>query len=233
MEKAVILAAGRGTRMGELTDERPKPMIELRGKPLLEHILDRLRAAGFTKAFLVTGYKAEMIESYFRNYPMEIAFGRQQTMDGTAHAALLAREWVGSDAFLLTYGDILTEAEDYAAMVSALGDHAAVLSVKWVDDPWQGAAVYVTGHVVTRIIEKPGRGTSSTHWNSAGGYIFRNEIFEEFAGVPKSVRGEYEITSGIERLLGGERGVVIHALRGEWRDVGRPDDLAIAEGMVE
>lgn len=234
MDKAIILAAGRGTRMEGLTQDRPKPMIPLRGKPMLEHILDRLREAGFTQALLVTGYKAEMIEEHFRGYPMRVAYRRQQIVDGTARAALLGRDFAGADPFLLTYGDILTESADYRAMAAKMTPETeAVLSAKWVDDPWQGAAIYAddSGRV-SRIIEKPPIGTSTTHWNSAGAYCFRPSAFVEMERVPRSPRGEYEITSAVEQLI--ERGlrVLVHGLEGAWRDVGRPGDIAVAEDLL-
>ncbi|MEZ5403857.1 MAG: sugar phosphate nucleotidyltransferase [Bryobacteraceae bacterium] len=239
MNKAVILAAGRGTRMEGLTEDRPKPMIPLAGKPMLEHILDRLRAAGFDAVFIVTGYKAEMIESHFEGYPMSITYARQTTIDGTARATMLAREWVGEDAFLLTYGDILAEPGDYEAMGARLDDAsiASELAVRWVDDPWQGAAVYVEGGFpnerVTRIVEKPVPGTSATRWNSAGVYTFRHTIFDEMARVPKSARGEYELTSAVEQLIDSGARLTIHACEGAWRDVGRPGDISVAEGMLD
>ncbi|MFN7925633.1 MAG: sugar phosphate nucleotidyltransferase [Bryobacteraceae bacterium] len=235
MEKAVILAAGRGTRMEGLTEDRPKPMIPLRGKPMLEHILDRLRMAGFTQAFIVTGYKGELIEQHFRGYPMRIAYARQETIDGTARAALLARDWAGSDSFLLSYGDILTAAEEWREMARKLDsdpEAAGVAAVKWSEDPWQGAAVYEENGRLTRIIEKPAPGTSATHWNSAGSYCFRAEVFDELAAVPKSPRGEYELTSAVSQLIQSGRKVLLHAFQGEWRDVGRPSDLGAAEKIV-
>lgn len=234
MKKALILAAGRGTRMEGLTDDRPKPMIEVGGKPLLEHILDRLRAAGFGGVLIVTGYKAEMIEEAFRAYPMEMAFVRQQSIEGTARAALLAEAWSGGDPFLMSYGDILTEVDDYLGMAAKLVPGTeAVLSVKWVDDPWQGAAVYTdeTGRIL-RIVEKPAPGTSTTHWNSAGCYVFRSSIFDTLRRVERSPRGEYEVTSAIELEIAARRRVVIHAHEGAWKDVGRPSDLQVAARLV-
>lgn len=231
----MILAAGRGKRMEGLTEDRPKPMLPLRGKPLLEHILDRLREAAFQEVLIVTGYRAEAIESYFERYPMNLVYRRQETINGTARAALLAREFCGDDSFLLTYGDILTEPQDYRAMAEKLESDAetsAVLAVKWVDDPWQGAAVYEESGRVTRIIEKPPRATSATRWNSAGSYTFRPEIFAELERTPLSPRGEYEITSAIQQLIAAGSRVLLHPLAGAWRDVGRPSDLDEAERLV-
>jgi UDP-N-acetylglucosamine diphosphorylase / glucose-1-phosphate thymidylyltransferase / UDP-N-acetylgalactosamine diphosphorylase / glucosamine-1-phosphate N-acetyltransferase / galactosamine-1-phosphate N-acetyltransferase len=232
MRKAVILAAGRGTRLGSLTDDLPKPMLPLKGKPMLEHLLDRLRAAGFSEAFLVTGYRAEVIEEHFAAYPMRIETARQTEINGTARAALLARDFVQGEDFFLTYGDILCEPADYAGMVAR---HTAdgVIGCKWVDDPYQGAAVYAGDDGrVTRMIEKPPIGTSTTHWNSAGLYCFNAAIFEEFARAPLSPRGEYEITTGIVQQLEQGQRLMLYGIAGAWRDVGRPEDYAAAQEMV-
>ncbi len=235
VSKCVVLAAGRGTRMGSLTEELPKPMLPLRGKPMLEHILDRLREAGFRQGLVVTGFRAAAVEEHFGGYPMALSFRRQERLDGTGSAALLAREFCGGEPFLLTFGDILTEASDYRSMVTMLETDAAaqaVLAAKWVDDPWQGAAIYEQGSVVERIVEKPAKGSSTTHWNSAGTYIFRDAVFDELARIPKSARGEYEITTAIEQLLATGRRVLVHGLQGNWRDVGRPEDLGPAREFV-
>ena len=87
--KAVILAAGKGTRMRELTDEQPKPMLKVQGKPILEHILQGLVAADIRQVFIVTGFRAEMIESYFADgtkWGAHMAYGRQTVQDGTGKA---------------------------------------------------------------------------------------------------------------------------------------------------
>ena len=235
MTKAVVLAAGKGTRMGALTAELPKPMLVVSGKPLLEHVLERLRKAGIVDVFVVTGFRAETIERYFAGYPMRLVFGRQEAINGTAKAALLAREFVADDSFLLTYGDILVSAGEYLGIGAQLGaDHetSGVLAVKRVDDPWQGAAVYEENGRVKRIVEKPVRGTSSTNWNSAGLYAFRASIFDALAEVTPSARGEYELASGIERQLAAGLRVEMYEIKGPWSDVGRPEDLAGAEQIV-
>lgn len=236
MRKAVILAAGRGTRMGSLTEDLPKPMLPLAGRPIVEHVMERLRGAGFAEFALVVGYRREAMEQYFSGSRAGrgITFLVQEKPDGTGSAARLAREFVAGEDFLLTFGDILSESEDYAAMAEKLASdcHAlAVAAVRWVDDPWQGAAVYEDAGVVTRIIEKPAPGTSATNWNSAGIYCFRSSVFDELARLPLSPRGEYELTTAVASLVA--RGhVLIHPLRGVWRDIGRPEDLALAQREV-
>ena len=115
--KAVILAAGKGTRMGELTNEVPKPMLRVQGMPILEHIVNGLKSAGVRKIFIVTGFRADVIEDCFGDgakWGVKIQYGRQLVQDGTGKAPELAQEFVGASPFILTYGDILVKPETYA-----------------------------------------------------------------------------------------------------------------------
>ncbi|MES1257436.1 MAG: nucleotidyltransferase family protein [Acidobacteriota bacterium] len=232
IRKAMVLAAGRGTRMGSLTEEIPKPMLPVDGRPLLEHIVRRLQQAGIGEILLVVGYRHEWIEEHFRGAGFSgISCVLQEQVNGTATAVKQGRAFAGAEPFVLTFGDIITAAGNYRGIGDTLLRHAAaaVVGVKYVEDPWQGAAVYADeAGAVSKMIEKPPRGTSGTHWNSAGLYAFAAEIFEEIDHVPKSARGEYEITTAIEQLLERGRPVRLFDMQGAWRDVGRPEDLASA-----
>jgi NDP-sugar pyrophosphorylase family protein len=228
VDKAVILAAGRGTRMGALTAGVPKPMLRVAGRPVLEHVLERLGAGGFRRFAVVTGYRAGMIEAHLAAWPAPVTFLRQERPDGTASAALLAEGFAGADGFLLTYGDILADPDDYRAVAAALEPSAeteGVLAVQHTGDPWKGAAVYEAGGRISRIVEKPAPGSSATHWNSAGIYALRPTVFGYLRRVGLSDRGEYEIPSALNLMLDEGRRLVIHPLSGFWMDVGRPDDL--------
>ncbi len=230
LRKAIVLAAGRGTRMGELTEEKPKPMLPVGDAPMLEHIVRRLQSVGIEEILLVVGYRRDLIEAHFRDFP-GISFVVQDVVDGTASAAKMGRSFIGDSDFLLTFGDIITPAGNYAGIGADLKSTGAfaVAGVKWAEDPWQGAAVYAdtTGRV-SRIIEKPPVGTSTTHWNSAGLYAFRAEIFHEIDTIPRSIRGEFEIASAVEQLIAQDRLVRMFEMQGAWRDVGRPEDLKAA-----
>lgn len=233
IRKAVILAAGKGRRMGSLTGGVPKPMLAVNGKPILEHALDRLLAAGIEEALVVVGYHGEQIRGHLAAYPMRLEFQEQTVLNGTAQAALLARDFVALDPFLLTFGDIVCPVEDYRGLMAVLtAETDAVLGVKYVEDPWQGAAVYEERGRVVRIVEKPPPGTSATHWNSAGVYAFRPSIFEEAANIPLSPRGEYELTSAVEQTIAHPRMVRLYAILGDWMDVGRPEDLERARNVL-
>ena len=215
--------------MGALTEELPKPMLPVRGKPLLEHVLNHLGEAGVRECGLIVGYHREVIERHFAGYPMGLTFIHQETIDGTAGAAKLARGFVGGDPFLMTYGDIWCGASDYRAVMAPVEEEPgteATLAVKFVEDPFQGAAVYEEGGFIREIIEKPAKGTSTTNWNSAGIYCFRASVFAEIDRVPLSPRGEYEITSAIEQMILAGKKLRAVEIRGVWRDIGRPEDLA-------
>src|ERR1043166_6697920 len=132
--KAVILAAGKGTRMRELTNELPKPMLKVHGKPILEHILSGLMSAGIREVFIVTGFRADVIETHFGDgskSKARIGYGRQLVQDGTGKAPELAKEFIGASPFLLTYGDILVKPETYRRMIDRYrgGDFDGVISV--------------------------------------------------------------------------------------------------------
>jgi NDP-sugar pyrophosphorylase family protein len=228
IRRAVILAAGKGSRMGSITREIPKPMLAIHGKPMLEHILERLTAAGLERFLIVIGYHGELIEEHFRHARWPIEFRRQEPVNGTGEAARLARDFVNDEAFLLTYGDILCDPSEYTRCSETLQQHpraAAVLAVKAVPDPWQGAAVYETEGRVRRIVEKPPKGSSATHWNSAGFYAFRPVVFDYLDRIVPSARNEYELTSALDMMLADGLELRISEIAGEWRDVGRAEDL--------
>ena len=235
---AVILAAGRGTRMKGLTEGVPKPMLPVAGRPLLGHILEGLHAAGVRRAVIITGYQAEQIERHFGDgsgLGLSICYRRQVVQDGTARALLLAREDIGRRPFLLAWGDILTDPSNYPGLIGRFAESGAdaVLSVNWVDDPYRGAAVTVTGDDrVERIVEKPPPGTANTHWHNAGIAVFRAVVFDYAAAVRPSPRGEYEIPDAVSAMILEGLAVRAFPLRGFWADVGTPEDLARVEDWL-
>lgn len=227
---AVVLAAGRGTRLQEVTRDLPKPLLPLHAKPLVEHVLDSLRAAGFGRFLMVVGYRHELFYARFAG-DRSIHFALQDPVDGTGSAARLAESFAAQSPFLLIFGDILASPADIRSVWERLlGDEraAAVIAVKEVDDPWQGAAVYETEGVVSEIIEKPPFGTSTTKWNSAGIFAFRPAVFQALKRIGKSPRGEYELTDALRVLLQEGLRVLAQPLQHAWRDVGRPEDVPAA-----
>ena len=229
-QNAVVLAAGRGTRLKTVTGDLPKPLLPLHGRPMVEYVLASLRAAGFDNFLLVVGYRHELFYQRFAGDDA-IHYALQDPVDGTGSAARLAEKFTEGEPFLLIFGDILASPEDIGAIWRRLMEDPAadgVLAVKYVEDPFQGAAVYEEGGVVQRIIEKPPLGTSTTHWNSAGIFAFRSEVFRALERIDKTPRGEYELPSAVTLMLESGKRILIQALTGEWRDVGRPEDVEAA-----
>ena len=228
--KAVLLAAGKGTRMRELTNELPKPMMEVRGKPILLHIIDGLRVAGVTRFLIVVGWRAEVVREFFGDgakFGVSIEYETQVVQDGTGRVVELARSFAGRDPFILSYGDILVDPANYGRL-AALGDAEALISVK--HNPGEiakGGAVFVNERFeMTDLREKPQPGEPTSPWYNAGIYTFRPSIFEFIARLEKSPRGEYELTDAIRALAQSGRLVQALELQGDWADVRDPEVLA-------
>jgi dTDP-glucose pyrophosphorylase len=228
--KAVILAAGRGTRMRELTNELPKPMIAVRGKPILLHIVEGLREAGVSKFLIVVGYRADVVQDFFGDgsrFGVGISYEMQILQDGTGKVVELARVFIGTDAFTLSYGDILIDPLNYRRLVRLDADTEAIVSVKRDEDVSKGGAVFVNANFeLIDLREKPKPGELTSPWYNAGVYAFRPSIFEYIAGLQRSPRGEFELTDAIRDLASSGKKVRALELTGDWADVRDPEILA-------
>lgn len=230
IDKAVLLAAGRGTRMRDLTESLPKPMLEVGGKPVLQHIIEGVRDNGLTNLLVVVGWRAEVVKHFFGDgsrFGVKIRYETQTVQDGTGRVVALAQDFINEDPFLLSYGDILIATANYRAICDALGNAAAVISVKRSDDVSQGGAVFLDDNFeLVDLREKPKPGEPTSPWYNAGVYAFRPSIFEHIAKLERSPRGEYELTDAIRNLaLAGEKVQAVE-ISGEWEDVRDPEILA-------
>ena len=230
IEKAVILAAGRGTRMRELTAELPKPMIEVHGKPVLQHIIEGLRDARIDQLLLIIGYRADAVRDFFGDgsrYNIAIQYATQTVQDGTGRVVDLARDFVGNGPFILAYGDILVDPANYNRVVDLPNDVEAILTVTRGEDVSKGGAVFVNDEMeLVDLREKPKPGEPTSPWYNAGLYAFRPSIFDLTAKLKPSPRGEYELTDAIRELAQSGKKVKALELTGEWADVRDPEILA-------
>jgi len=230
IDKAVVLAAGRGTRMRELTAAFPKPMIEVRGKPVLQHIVEGLRDAGARRFLIIVGYHAEMVRNFFGNgqrHNVDIDYVTQTVQDGTGRVVNLARSFAGDAPFILSYGDILVSPVNYKRVVDLPNDVEAIITVTRGEDVSKGGAVFVNEQMeLVDLREKPKPGEPTSPWCNAGLYAFRATIFEFIAKLEPSPRGEYELTDAIRDLAHSGKKIKAVELTGEWADVRDPEILA-------
>jgi dTDP-glucose pyrophosphorylase len=239
IDKAVVLAAGRGTRMRELTAELPKPMIEVRGKPVLQHIVEGLRDAGIRHCLIVVGYRADVVQDFFGNgsrYHVAIQYKTQTVQDGTGRVVDLAHDFVGNRPFVLAYGDILVAPANYKRLADLPDDVEALLTITRGEDVSKGGAVFLNEKMELVDIREKAQPGEMERWSglsehalpfyNAGLYAFRPTIFDFTAKLKPSPRGEYELTDAIRDLAQSSKKVKVLELTGEWADVRDPEILA-------
>ena len=230
IDKAVLLAAGCGTRMRELTADLPKPMIGVRGKPVLQYIVEGLRDAGVHEFLVVVGYRADAVQNFLGDgsgYKIDIQYTTQVVQDGTGRVVDLARGFVGLSPFVLSYGDILVDPANYKRIVDLPEDAEALISVTRGEDVSKGGAVFLNDEFeLVDLREKSQPGEPTSPWYNAGIYAFRPSIFEFTAKLKPSLRGEYELTDAISEMARSGKKVKALELTGEWADVRDPEILA-------
>lgn len=217
--KAVIFAAGKSTRTYPLTLTRPKPLLPVANKPILEHQLEALTGIVDT-ALIVVGYRGEMIRERFGDHFRSIAlqYVEQGDQKGTGHALLACEQHI-SEPFIALNGDDLYDRKD----LETLAEHENAALVKEVDDP-SAYGVYVvdSDDRVERIVEKPTEAISSLA--NIGAYCFGPEVFDILQKVAPSERGEIEIPSAIQKIADEKEFHVIRA-QGYWLPIAYPWDL--------
>lgn len=195
--KVVILAGGRGTRLAEETTTRPKPMVEIGGKPILWHIMKHYGCFGYKEFLIACGYKGEMIKEYFHNYfihnsdyIIDLRDGTRQVVKSngddwkvgvidtgqetmTGGRILRLKSWVGSEPLLVTYGDGVGSV-DIGSLVEFHKSHGKIATVTAVRPPARFGGLNIEGDQVTEFTEKPQAGGG---WINGGFFVFEPEIF--------------------------------------------------------
>jgi len=235
--KAVVLAAGKGTRLKPLTNTRPKHLIPVAGKPILEHVLLALKKAGIHEIYIIVGYRAEMIKDRFSDgssLGLKIEYIVQPKLLGTADAIKTAQPYVDEN-FLVVYGDLLFTPK---AIMNILKTHkqsnpSVTMAVTPVANPERYGVVRLEEGWIIDLVEKPPRGRAPSSFVNAGIYVFSEEIFEKIAKTKPSPRGELEITDSLKLLMSEGRKVLAEEIpQNEWIDTGYPWNLLEANEWV-
>jgi glucose-1-phosphate cytidylyltransferase len=200
--QVLILAGGRGTRLAEETSTRPKPMVEIGGKPILWHIMKTYASHGFNEFLIACGYKGEMIKEYFHNYFvhntdyfLDLENGERKTVSPngidwkiglldtgletmTGGRIKRLRPWVDSKPFMVTYGDGLGNV-DVCRLLSFHRGHGKIATVTAVHPPARFGALDLDGDRVREFSEKP---QAAEGWINGGFLVFEPEIFDYLEG---------------------------------------------------
>jgi glucose-1-phosphate cytidylyltransferase len=175
--KVIILAGGRGTRISEESMTRPKPLVEVGGKPLLWHILNIYSAHGLKEFLIASGYKGEMIKEYFHNFhnsTMDWQIGVIDTgLDAmTGGRMLKLKPWIENNTFLMTYGDGVADV-DIRALIEFHQTHGKLATVTAVHPPARFGELHLEGPLVRKFSEKP-----QTHegWINGGFFVLEPEV---------------------------------------------------------
>lgn len=219
--KAIILAAGEGSRMRPLTYTRPKVMLPIANKPILEHLLIEARKAGIGEFIFVVGYHDEQVRDYFGSgdkWGVNIGYSSQRRQWGTADALKTAKGLVDGN-FLVINGDIIANQEDIKSLISNSDNTVSVIEVK---DTRDLGVVEISQGKVVHIYEKAEKPPS--HMANAGLYLFTPDIFDAISQTLKSPRGEYEITDSLQLMIEQGHDVSYQEIS-YWLDLSFPWDL--------
>lgn len=221
--KAVILAAGEGSRMRPLTYTRPKVMLPIVNKPIIEHLLLESKSAGIQEFIFVVGYRDESLREYFKNgarWGVTIKYHNQRKQLGTADAIRNIEHLLDGN-FLVMNGDIIVRSEDIQRIIRR---KKSTMSVFGVEDTADLGEVITEGRRVTSILEKVKGGDPGSKLANAGVYLFTPDIFVAIAQTSKSPRGEYEITDSVQWLIDNHKTVEYQKIT-YWLDLSYPWNL--------
>jgi len=222
--KAVVLAAGLGKRLAAITVDRPKVLVKVGSKTLIEHNLAKLRNLGIRQMALVVGYKGEMVRE---TVGRSVTYYEQKERLGTAHAFMQARDFVDEPFFLGLNGDMF--------FTDPLNDFVKLkppaIAVYKVEDSSRYGRFEIKDGTVLSVKEKAGQAVPG--FINAGVYLFPREIFSYIEKTPLSLRKEYEVTDTIQMMIDKGYNFAAYELQGFWKDIAYPSDIEEAQEAIE
>jgi glucose-1-phosphate thymidylyltransferase len=222
--KAIIPAAGIGTRLRPHTHTAPKALLHVAGKPILGHIIDELRAFGIRDMIFVIGFMGEKIVEYVReNYKLNAEFVTQEELKGLGWAIYLTREQLKDEPVLIILGDTIFETD----LNNVIGGEFDSVGTKTVDDPRRFGIAETDGKFVTALVEKPDKPTSNLAL--VGIYYIKStalfkKCLDEMVQKKITTRGEYQLTDALGLMIKSGARLTTFNVDG-WFDCGKPDAL--------
>lgn len=224
--RAIIPVAGVGSRLKPHTHTIPKVLLNVGGKPMLGHILDKLIAAGIDKATFIYGYLGEMVMKYVQNnYPsLKADFVEQVTPEGLGHAIYLATPTFDDDELFIILGDTVFDVN----LEEVFSRKCTSLGVKYVDDPSRfGVALLKPDNKIDKLIEKPKEPVSNLAL--VGLYYIKNpallsDCLNSLVKEDIRTRGEYQLTDALQMMIDKGEPMTVFSVEG-WYDCGKPETL--------
>ncbi len=222
--KAIIPAAGIGTRLRPHTHTAPKALLHVAGKPILGHILDELLAFGIDEVVVVVGFLGEKIVEYVKNnYEIRASFITQKELSGLGWAIYITREHITEDPILIILGDTIFETD----LSGVLDGQFDSIGIKIVDDPRRFGIAETDGQFITALVEKPEKPISNQALVGIY-YIKSTDLFarslEELVAKKITTRGEYQLTDALGLMIKHGCKMTTFNVEG-WFDCGKPDTL--------
>ncbi len=218
--------------MKNLSEDRPKMLIEVDGRPFLAYLLDNILEAGYEEIMLVVGYKQEMMERFLETYTFKgkkpnihtisqfEVLGPKEVEYGTACPLKCVRDFVKDEPFISLVGDNMYSVNDLRSM--NMDDEYTYIGALQHAEPEKFGVLITKGELLEKIIEKPNEFVGDLINTSL--YKFTKDVFEKLPLIQKSSRGEYEITDVIS-LLAKDGKVKVKIIKDNWMDFGRPEDI--------
>ena len=222
---AVIMAGGKGVRLKPYTNDTPKPMLELAGKPILAHNIDRLLAYGIKNIYISVNHLKEQIISYVKeNYKgVNIQFIEEKQPLGTIGSIKLVKEWENDDILVMN-ADVLTNIDfyDFYSNYKDFNDNMSIATFNIrINIPY--GILDTTDKKINSLIEKP----SFTYYSNAGIYLINKEMLKY---IPENVK--FDSTELMEKLIKEGQKVSHFPIRGYWLDIGNAQNYAKAQDDI-
>ncbi|QPC84789.1 glucose-1-phosphate thymidylyltransferase [Phototrophicus methaneseepsis] len=232
--KAIILAAGMGTRLRPVTLTMPKPLVPVANKRLIEYALDVLKDAGLTDIGVVVNDMDSPIREQLgtgEDLGVEITYIAQEERNGLAHAISLCKDFVGDSNFCVFLGDVIFQDHMQSLLKNfESSDYEAQIALGEVPDPTRFGIAVIEDDLIKGVVEKPKDPPSNLA--IAGIYLFRPSIWDAIAKIKPSWRNELEITDAIQELITAGHKVAPYVVEGWWIDAGKPDPIVTANQLV-
>jgi len=227
--KAVILAGGKGTRMLPLTENRPKPLIHIAGKPFLYHLINNIKSAGIKEIGIVVSYKKEKVEEFLKEFDIKAELIEQKEQVGTGDALKYAENFTEKENFIVLMADNLYSKKDIKSIM--IDDNLNYVAGMTHEHPENYGVLVEKNGFLDRIVEKPK--TFISNLINTALYKFTPEVFQALSKISKSERGEFEVTDAIT-ILSEKKKVKVISISDYWFDFGYPwDALKINQFLLE